>query len=217
MAERRKKEEIEELKKRVRKLEEEKAAREETTKEKEERGKPEKEKGVRIEGIFSGVGKMVSSLLNLTDKMMKEGKEVAEREGEVEGKIGGKPARISYGYRVGIGLRPGAEARAKAREEEFKPYTIRKAKEREEKIEEWKPFLDIFEKLNEIKVVAELPKAVKKKDIKIEVSGDKLKIITPRYSREAQLPCSVGNWNFKLYKTKREAVLEIRLRKKKRK
>ncbi len=176
--------------------------------------KPEEERGVRIEGIFSGIGKMVSSLLNLTDKMVREGKEVAEREGEVEGKIGGKPARISYGYRVGIGLRLGAKAGE--REEEFKPYTIKKAA-REEKIEEWKPFLDIFEKLNEIKVVAELPKGIKKKDIKIEVTGDKLKIITPKYNREAQLPCSVGNWNFKLYKTKREAVLEIKLKKKKKK
>lgn len=166
----------------------------------------ELEEPVKTEGIFSGIGKMVSSILNLTDRMLKSGQELAERKEEIETKIGGKPARISYGYRIGIGPRPGARAR-----EEFRPYVIKKAVKAEEKIEEWRPVLDIFDKPQEIKVVADLPKGTKKKNIKIEVEGDRLKIITPKYSREAQLPCSVGNWSSKLYKT----VLEIKLKKKK--
>lgn len=173
-----------------------------------EKERKREEKEIRVEGLFSGIGKMISSVLNLADKMMKEGKETAERKGEIKAKIGGKPARISYGYRVGLGLRSGM------RKAEEKPKFFKKVR-KSEKIEKWKPVLDIFEKPKEIKVVAELPKGIKKKDIKIKVAGDKLKIITPKYSREAKLPCSVGNWSFKLHKTKLEKLLEIKLQKKK--
>lgn len=195
---------------------EKKEKKDKEKKEAKEEEKGEEKEEVKVSGIFSGFGKMISSLLNLTGKMLEKGEEVAERKGEVEGKIGGKPAKVSYGYKVRLGLRPGVKREGVERgEEEYKPHIIKKIRKAEEKIGEkiegWKPILDIFDKLKEIKVVAELPKGTKKKDIKIKVEGNRLKIITPKYSREAQLPCSVGSWNFKLYKT----VLEIRLQKKK--
>lgn len=162
--------------------------------------KTEKKEEVKIEGIFSGVGKMISSLLNLTDKMMKEGKEIAEKKGEIEGKIGGKPTRISYGYRVGIGLRPGA----KAREEEFKPYVIKKAAG--EKIEG-------KEEPNTMLIWERIP-PVERKDIKIYPKGRRLVIeIKGKRYKEISLPFYVKRVEAKYEKGKKEGTLTIKVEK----
>ncbi|MCY0882255.1 MAG: Hsp20/alpha crystallin family protein [Acidianus infernus] len=78
-----------------------------------------------------------------------------------------------------------------------------------------KPFVDVVEKENEIKVIAEMP-GVDKKDIKVRVNGNKLIISAKsedrQYYTEVELPAGVDESSAKaIYKN---GVLEVTLQKK---
>lgn len=94
--------------------------------------------------------------------------------------------------------------------------SFREIKERLESVPRIrKPLVDVVEKENEIKVIAELP-GVNKEDIKVRVNGNKLIISAKsedrQYYTEVELPAEVDEKSAKA--VYRNGVLEVTLQKK---
>lgn len=121
----------------------------------------------------------------------------------------GKKGEIRYGYNVRfLGGRPVGPGLPRLRRKSMAPLVKVPAEEKE-------PLIDIFDRKNEIIIVADVP-GFEKKDIELEVKGKELVILARakdrKYHKKVQLPAQVQKKIKRL--SYRSGVLEICLKKK---
>ncbi|MBI2060280.1 MAG: Hsp20/alpha crystallin family protein [Nitrospirae bacterium] len=183
-------------------------------KEKKEAGrKPEVDVEIGGRGLLGGFFKGLSTLVDLADKVTREGGEI-KRTGEFSVK-GNKDVTGVYGFSIrtmagpGGGSRPvvqpfGDIGKVKARARSKGP-VVEEARE---------PLIDLFDEEGFIRLVAELP-GVGDADVSVEVQGDDVIQITTSgkrtYSKEVLLPAKVDPKSIERSYT--NGVLEVKLKK----
>ena len=215
MAEKKKDERDEEIRKfeeRIRKLEAEKSVTR-----KEEEKSVNKEESV-AGGLLEGVGKMIPGLGGLLKGLEKSPafKERLRRiDVEVERKLKEEPLKrveerephIPMGIPPGargktIGRRPSVRKRRRAAKPEGPPPVV-----------EERP-VDIFDEKDHIKIIGEIP-GVKEKDIKVNLKNDiiiiKVDVSNRKYHQKLNLPCKPKG---KMEKSYKNGILEIKIMKK---
>ncbi|MCG2677632.1 Hsp20/alpha crystallin family protein [bacterium] len=181
---------------------------------KKKRKEEEEEKETEIDfGIgklsFGGLFKGIGSLIDLANKVAKEGKEIS---GTKEFKIKGFPkeARGVYGFSVKTlaGGEPRVETFGNIKETPKGP-VVKEVRE---------PMVDVFDEKDYVLVVAELP-GVSKENVDFEIKGDILTISAKtkerKYAKEVLLPCAVDAKG--VTSSYKNGILEIKLQKGKKK
>jgi HSP20 family protein len=181
-----------------------------------EEKKPQIDFQVGSGGVLGGFFKGLSSLIDLADKVSKEGGAI-NKSGEF-GVKGQKDMSGVYGFTIRTMAGPGGASRPVVR-----PFgdiaKVRKEKAAKPKgpvVEETRePLIDLFDEGNFVRVVAELP-GVNESDIVAKVEGDDvLEIQTNgkmKYCKEIVLPAKVVATSFDKKYT--NGILELKLYKK---
>jgi HSP20 family protein len=150
-------------------------------------------------GLFKGIG----NLIELADKLNKEG---VNKTGEI--KWLPKDVKGVYGFRIRTmsGGKPVIDTFGNVKETAKGPVV--------EEVRE--PIVDVFDEKDHILVIAELP-GVSNDNIKVEVTGDILNLTTSdkdrQYAKEILLPCKVNEETLKT--SYKNGILEITLEKEK--
>jgi HSP20 family protein len=150
-------------------------------------------------GLFKGIG----NLIELADKLNKEG---VNKTGEIKGLP--KDVKGVYGFRIRTmsGGKPVIDTFGNVKETAKGPVV--------EEVRE--PIVDVFDEKDHILVIAELP-GVSNDNIKVEVTGDILNLTTSdkdrQYAKEILLPCKVNEETLKT--SYKNGILEITLEKEK--
>jgi HSP20 family protein len=150
-------------------------------------------------GLFKGIG----NLIELADKLNKEG---VNKTGEIKGLP--KDVKGVYGFRIRTmsGGKPVIDTFGNVKETAKGPVV--------EEVRE--PIVDVFDEKDHILVIAELP-GVSNDNIKVEVTGDILNLTTSdkdrQYAKEILLPCKVNADTLKT--SYKNGILEITLEKEK--
>ncbi|MFZ3166308.1 MAG: hypothetical protein WA130_01750 [Candidatus Methanoperedens sp.] len=136
-------------------------------------------------GSISGIGEIFNGLGNfmeIVSEAEKSGHEKKERTGEIKTPAG----KAMCGFSVHMG--------GKSLQVEHVGNVMPETKKGVEVDEMREPFVDIFEELQSIEVIAELP-GVEEKEISHEIKENLLIIkasgVNRKYSKEVQLPCNV--------------------------
>jgi len=173
----------------------------------EKEDRPEKEgiefdfsKGkVRLEGIFKGIG----DLINLVDKVSKEGGEF-KKVGEIKGLP--EKAKGVYGFSIKtlVGDKPIIETFGNIKETPKGP-VIEEVRE---------PIVDVFDEKDYVLVIAELP-GIAEGNIRVNLEGDILKLTAEnkdrKYAKEILLPSKVKKESME--PSYKNGILEIKLEK----
>jgi len=149
-------------------------------------------------GLFKGLG----NLIDLADRLKEEG---VEKRGEIKGLP--KGAKGVYGFSIRtLAGKPVIESFGNIRETAKGPVV--------EEVRE--PIVDVFNEVDHILVIAELPGVTEEK-IKVEVAGDILNLTATdtdrKYAKEILLPSKVKPSSLKT--AYQNGILEIKLEKEK--
>jgi HSP20 family protein len=149
-------------------------------------------------GLFKGLG----NLIDLADRLKEEG---VEKRGEIKGLP--KGAKGVYGFSIRtLAGKPVIESFGNIRETAKGPVV--------EEVRE--PIVDVFNEVDHILVIAELPGVTEEK-IKVEVAGDILNLTATdtdrKYAKEILLPSKVKPSSLKA--AYQNGILEIKLEKEK--
>lgn len=170
-------------------------------------------KGLKLEGMLSGLGDFLSKAAELAEK----------GEGIEGGKaFEGKGYKGEYSYRVttirkeaprrvGVGIRPGA-----GYEKKYKPTLVEKTKTVEPEAEAKEPLVDVFDKNDHVLVVVSLPN-IKEEDLEFNVKDNVLKIAakTPEGKVEKDITIPEDSKVSKIEGVSfKHGILEIKLSKK---
>ncbi|MBI5300070.1 MAG: Hsp20/alpha crystallin family protein [Deltaproteobacteria bacterium] len=160
------------------------------------------------EGLLGGLFKGLGSLIDLADKVSKEGG-VLEKSGEFN-VPGEKEAKGVYGFTIRTMAGPGGTRRPI-----IQPFGNIKKTPKGPVVEETRePIIDIFEEGNTIQIVAELP-GVTEQEIHYEVHGDVVALSTTgkrKYNKEILLKSPVEENNAQF--SYRNGMMELKLKKK---
>jgi HSP20 family protein len=185
---------------------------------KEKRGKAEREIDLEDVPFFGGILKGVEKLVDLAERLEEAGGEI-KKSGRIKGLRGQEGVRGVYGFsiRTGIDDVPRVQTFGNIRP------VSNTAKNKKVKVSETRePLVDVFDEIDHIRIVAELP-GIDEKSIRAELKKDRLilEASSPRssmaggkermYATEILLPCKVApasqKMNFK------NGVLEITFQK----
>lgn len=160
------------------------------------------------EGLLGGLFKGLENLIDLADKVTKEGG-IIEKQGEF--KIPGeKEMKGVYGFTVRTMAGPGGTSRPV-----IQPFGNIKKTPKGPVVEETRePIIDLFEEGESIQIVAELP-GVTESEIHYEVHGDVVSLSTTgkrKYNKEILLKCPVEANSACL--SYRNGMMELKLKKK---
>jgi len=149
---------------------------------------------------------------DLFDEMIREMEEEIERFEREFMRLGGEEGAKVYGpYVYGFRITVGPDGKPKI--EEFG--NVKNYKGKPLVSEEREPLVDVIEKGDEVRVVAEVP-GVNKDQIKVKVSGNKVIIQAQgedrKYYKEVELPAEVDDKSAKA--TYNNGVLQVTLKKK---
>ncbi|MBU2565677.1 MAG: Hsp20/alpha crystallin family protein [Candidatus Thermoplasmatota archaeon] len=174
-------------------------------------------KGLRLGGLLSGLGEFLSKAAELAEK----------GEGVEGGKtFEGKGYKGAYSYRVatikkeaprrvGVGIRPGVRYEPP----KYKPLHVEKTKTVEPEAEAKEPLVDVFDKNDHVLVVVSLPN-IKEENLEFNIEDNVLKITakTPEGKVEKDITIPEDSKVSKIEGVSfRHGILEIKLRKKKKK
>lgn len=194
-------------------------SKKETTKKKQDPEKPEIKLEFGGKGLLGGFFKGLSNLIDLADKVSKEGGQI-EKSGQF-GVKGNKDLTGVYGFTFRTMSGPGGVARPVVRPFGDISKVSKMAKEQRTErpkgpvVEEaTEPIVDIFDEKDFIRIVAELP-GVAESEITCEVEGNDVVAISTtgkkKYSKEILLSANVDPAS--LQKSYTNGVLEIKLQK----
>ena len=158
------------------------------------------------------MSKKYRDIFDLFDEMVREMEEEMERFEREFMRLGSEEGAKVYGpYVYGFRITVGPDGKPKI--EEFG--NVKNYKGKPIISEEREPLVDVIEKGDEIRVVAEVP-GVNKDQIKVRVSGNKVVIQAQgedrKYYKEVELPAEVDDKSAKA--TYNNGVLQITLKKK---
>lgn len=160
------------------------------------------------EGLLGGLFKGLGSLIDLADKVTKEGG-VLEKSGEFN-VPGEKEMKGVYGFTIRTMTGPGGTSRPV-----IQPFGNIKKTPKGPVVEETRePIVDLFEEGDTIQIVAELP-GVTEQEIHYEVHGDVVALSTTgkrKYNKEILLKNPVEENGASL--NYRNGMMELKLRKK---
>jgi len=196
-------EEIRRLKEKIKKLEAEKSVN--------------KEEGSIAGGLLKGIGKMIPGLGDLLDGLEKSPvlKERLKRiDEEVERKLREEPLK-RVGERephISMGIPPGARGKTVGRRPSVRKRPITAKSEGPSPTVEERP-VDIFDEKDHIKIIGEIP-GVEEKDIKVNLENGiiTIKVDPPhrKYHQKLKLPCKPRG---KIEKSYKNGILEIVIKK----
>jgi len=158
------------------------------------------------------MSKKNKDIFDLFDEMVREMEEEIERFEREFMRLGSEEGAKVYGpYVYGFRITVGPDGKPKI--EEFG--NVKNYKGKPLVSEEREPLVDVIEKGDEVRVVAEVP-GVNKDQIKVKVSGNKVIIQAQgedrKYYKEVELPAEVDDKSAKA--TYNNGVLQITLKKK---
>lgn len=171
--------------------------------------KPEVGIDIGSKGLLGGFFKGLSTLIDLADKVSKEGGQI-EKTGEFAVK-GQKDMTGVYGFSIRTMMGPGGTRRPVVQ-----PFgNIKKTPQGPVVEETREPIIDVFEAGDTVEIVAELP-GVSESEIHYEVHGDVVTLSTTgkrRYNKEILLKAAVDDGSGQV--GYRNGMFELKLRKKK--
>lgn len=152
-------------------------------------------------GLFKGVG----NVIDLIEKMEREGKSEVRREGRIGG-IGRKDVRGVYGFNIKLGL---------GRKAHIEPFgNIRETKRGVRVVGTREPIVDVFNEKEHILIVTELP-GIDEKSINLDLKKDILFLEAGsddrKYAKEILLPAKVDFASKEVHF--KNGILEIQLNK----
>lgn len=159
-------------------------------------------------GLLGGLFKGLGNLIDLADKVTKEGG-VVEKSGEFN-VPGEKEMKGVYGFTIRTMTGPGGTRRPVVQ-----PFGNIKKTPKGPVVEETRePIIDLFEEGDTIQIVAELP-GISEQEIKYEVHGDVVSLSTTgkrKYSKEILLKTPVEEGNAQA--SYKNGMFELKLKKK---
>jgi HSP20 family protein len=162
---------------------------------------------VSIDLGFGGLFKGLGNLLDLVSEIAEKGEEIQSRTGEFKVEGLGKEARGVYGFSIRTGIGGVAQV---------EPFgNIRRTDEGPVVAEVREPLVDMFDEVDEVVVVAELP-GVSAEEIQVELKDDILSLETTgerKYAKEILLPHAVDHTTLQTGQTYKNGILELRLAK----
>lgn len=173
-------------------------------------------KGLKLGGLLSGLGEFLSKAAELAEKGEGvEGGKTFEGKGyKGEYRYRVTTIRKEAPHRVGVGIRPGVRY-----EKRYKPPLAEKTRIVEPEAEVKESLVDVFDKNDHVLVVASLPN-IKEENLEFNIEDNVLKITakTPEGKVEKDITIPEDSKVSKIEGVSfRHGILEIKLRKKKKK